>query len=241
VVIELPGGETLLYDAGRMGAPSPGADLISNFLWFRGIEYLDAVVVSHADSDHYNTLPELLERFPVGVVYVSPVMFRRASPALDRLSGAIAQTRVPLRLLIAGDRLRTEDDTCIEVLHPPRQGVPGSDNANSLVLVISHAGRRILLPGDLETPGLQQVMAELPLDCDVLMAPHHGSFHSAPREFTRWCTPQWVVISGGRNSESGHTLANFDGLGCQVFHTGYHGAVIAVVDRQHVEVGTWRD
>ena len=36
---------------------------------------IDGLVISHADIDHYNAVPGLLERFRVGSVYVSPVMF----------------------------------------------------------------------------------------------------------------------------------------------------------------------
>ena len=75
VVLELPDGRTVLYDAGRMAAPTACCRSVSGYLWSRGLTHIDAVVLSHADTDHYNALPDLLERFSVGAVYVSPVMF----------------------------------------------------------------------------------------------------------------------------------------------------------------------
>ena len=57
----------------------------------------------------------------------------------------------------AGQSLAAGNDTRLEVLHPPRKGVYGSDNANSIVLFIEHAGRRVLLTGDLESPGLDDI------------------------------------------------------------------------------------
>lgn len=76
--------------------------------------------------------------------------------------------------------MKAGDGCRIEVLHPPRRGVLGSDNANSIVLDIEYQGRRVLLTGDLETPGLDDLLAEAPLDTDVLLAPHHGSAFSDP-------------------------------------------------------------
>ena len=70
------------------------------------------------------------------------------------LRTAIDRRGVPLREVRAGDRLRGGDGCSLEVLHPPRRGILGSDNANSLVLSVEYRGRRILLPGDLESPGL---------------------------------------------------------------------------------------
>jgi beta-lactamase superfamily II metal-dependent hydrolase len=67
---------------------------------------------------------------------------------------------IPVRIVSAGDRLSSGDVT-MEVLHPPSSGPPGNENTRSLVLAIHHAGRTILLTGDLEGPGLQRVL-ELP-------------------------------------------------------------------------------
>ena len=86
----------------------------------------------------------------------------------------------------------------LDVLHPPRDGVIGSDNANSITLAVEYAGRRVSVAGrSWNRPGLEDVMAELPYDCDVLLAPHHGSRQSDPPGFAAWSTPEWVVISGG--------------------------------------------
>ncbi len=175
VFIEFPSGKTMLYDAGHMGDPSAGAREISEFLWDRGLTHLDAVVLSHPDIDHYNAVPELLEKFSVGAVYVSPIMFEQKNDAVNELRAAIDRHRVPRPEVRAGDRLQAGADCLVEVLHPPRHGILGSDNANSLVLAVEYRGRRIVLPGDLESPGLEDMLAEEPRQCEVLMAPHYGT------------------------------------------------------------------
>jgi competence protein ComEC len=240
-IVELPDGRVVLYDAGQLGAPLSGAEQIAAVLWRRGIHHLDAVIISHADVDHYNALPGLLERFSVGVVYVSPVMFEDDSArAVQALRAAIEVSGVPIRELSAGDVLKTGDDVRIEVLHPPRRGVLGSDNANSLVLVVEYAGRRVLLPGDLETPGLEDVMAEEPLDVDVCMAPHHGSARSSPAGFAAWCTPEVVVISGGSTHEAREATAAYEKANCRVLHTAVTGAVRVTLSPGGLAVRRWR-
>jgi competence protein ComEC len=180
VLIELPDGKALLYDGGSLGSSRFAVQPIAATLWSRGITHLDAIIISHADADHYNAVPGVLERFSADVVYVSPVMFRDSTPALEALRDAIRASGVPLRELHTTVRLDGGDNVELEVLHPPSQGVLGSDNSNSIVLRIGYRDRTILLPGDLETPGLEAVMAELPVDCDIVMAPHHGSLRSDP-------------------------------------------------------------
>jgi len=244
VVLELPSGETMLYDAGQFGAPSSGARSIAGFLWSRGITHLDAVVLSHADTDHYNALPELLERFSVGAIYVSPTMWQRRSPALGALQEAIGQAGVPLGEIRAGDRLPGGEDCVIEVLHPLGQSVSGRDNANSVVLDLQYLGHRILLPGDLESPGLEDLLAEEPTHCDVLLVPHHGSRQSNPPGLVAWSTPQWVIISGrgttaGGRGETAPIEAAYRARGGQVLHTADAGAVTVTIDATGVEVGSF--
>ena len=112
---------------------------------------------------------------------------------MTALAEAIDQAGVPVREIHSGDRLLGGRDCKIEVLHPPRRGLLGGDNVNSIVLAIEYSGRRILLPGDLEPPGLSDVLAEEPWDCDVLMAPHHGSRRSDPAGLAGWCSPEWAI------------------------------------------------
>ena len=240
VVMEMPDGRVVLYDAGRMGIPPAGGQLISSYLWHRGIAHIDALVISHADADHYNAVPELLQRFSVGTVFVSPAMFRNMSPGVEVLHTKIRDSGVRLRQLRAGDVLKFGPQTRLEVFHPLLPGVRGSDNANSLVVEVAHGRRRILLPGDLETPGLEQVIAEMPRDCDVLMAPHHGSLRSSPQEFSRWCTPEWVVISG--RHESGHRPSHEEvvwGTQGRVLHTQQDGAITVTTDGDDLQVVTF--
>jgi competence protein ComEC len=225
VVLELPDGQTLLYDAGRLGSPAAGARSVSSYLWSRGKTHLDAIVLSHADVDHYNAVPELLEKFSVGVIYATPVMLADEGPAMGRLRSAVDKAGVPLRETWAGDRLRVGGGCRLEILHPTRHGVLGSDNANSLVLLVEHEGRRILLTGDLETPGMNDVIAESALDCDVILAPHHGSQRSNPPGFAAWSTPEWVIISGSHTDKQGEAAAAYRISGARVLDTADVGAV----------------
>lgn len=232
VVLELPGGQTLLYDAGSLGSPESAANTVSGFLWSRGISHIDAIVVSHADVDHYNGLPGVLERFGVGVVYVSPLMFDPWAndgnlSAPNFLRQKILEADVPLREVWMNDRLRISDtEVTIEILHPPRFGVSGRDNANSILLAVEYAGYRILLPGDLESPGIEEVMADPPLAADILLAPHHGSRFSDPPGFAAWCTPKWVVMSGGPSIDyTSFASTSYRATGAKILHTARSGAL----------------
>jgi competence protein ComEC len=236
-MIELPSREVMLYDAGRMASPEAGTEAIAGALWSRGLMHIDAVVLSHADSDHYNALPGLLERFSVGVVYVSPVMFEKEGAGLTALKESIEQAGVQVRELHAGDRLHGGDGCDLTVLHPPPRGILGTSNANSIVLTLEYQDRRILLTGDLEPPGLTDVVAEEPMPCDVLQAPHHGSRQSDPPKMAAWSTPHWLVISSGRKLVNpSSTIAVYRAVGAKPLQTCRSGAIRVHVDRAGIQI-----
>jgi competence protein ComEC len=62
-------------------------------------------------------------------------------------------------------------------------------------------------------------------ECDVLLAPHHGSHHSDPRSVAEWCTPDWVVISRGTPLSPDDGPHRFQAVGAQVLTTDKVGAV----------------
>jgi competence protein ComEC len=238
--LELPGGKALLYDAGRMGSPVAAVRAISATLWSQGRTHLDAIVISHADADHFNAIPEILERFSVGTVYVSPIMHRDKSEPVEILFAAIEQAGVPIRPLARGDRIAVGDAT-LTVLHPTPAGVEetyhGSlDNANSIVMLAEQAERKILLTGDLESAGLETLLALDPIDCDVILAPHHGSRNSRPAAFARWSRPEWTIISSGLEDPPVAVREAYGGPGRELIHTGSAGAVVVLLSGDRLQI-----
>ena len=94
-VIELPDGRTILYDTGQFSSPSACARTVADCLWSHGIMHLNAVVISHADADHYNGLPQLMEMISVDTVYVSPQMFDAPGNSLRALEDSIRARGIP--------------------------------------------------------------------------------------------------------------------------------------------------
>jgi competence protein ComEC len=250
VVMELPDGRTLLYDAGRMGSPHPAARAVAGYLWSRGRTHIDAVILSHADADHYNAIPTLLKQFSVGAIYMSPQMLADESPGVVALRQAILSAGVPLREIHSGQRLNggtgPHGPVQIEVFHPPRRGLitidpDASDNAHSIVLAVEYAGRRLLLPGDLESPGIDDLMAEEPWDTDVLLAPHHGSPRSDPPGFAAWCRPEWTIVSGGEEEagEAESIRAAYRRTGRSLLNTARDGAVQLILNPSDIHMATF--
>lgn len=229
ILVELPGGRTLLYDAGQLHDAGRTERIIENGAWELGIGRLDAVVLSHADVDHFNAVPGLMDKLPVAGVYVSPSLLDTRQPAVVALCDAIISSGIPLHSLGTDDQLLLDDDVDIRVLVPAGDVQGGSDNANSLVLSIEYRERVILLTGDLEGEGLLALFATPSRDVDVLSSPHHGSLAANTSDLAAWCRPQWVIASGGRKSPT-TALREIYGPGTDVLSTWTSGAVTVTID-----------
>lgn len=241
VLVEWPDGRTLLYDGGRLGRPVQGARSIASVLWSRGVSRIDALVISHADADHFNAIPELLERFSVGTLYVSPGMFQRSEGAVLALREAVRRRGLVCRELKSGERIWGDDHGGVDVLHPPNDWEGKTDNASSVVLSIERGGRRLLLPGDLEGAGMKSLLERAGGRWDVAMAPHHGSTREPSEAFLAWSQPDWVVVSGTISRLHGNARP-LDPSPARLLHTALDGMVQFDFRRSRVEVRThWKN
>jgi competence protein ComEC len=199
VLIELPGGGTLLYDAGQLQDGTRAQQIVQSALWNAGKNRIDALVMSHADVDHFNAVSGLARTVPVGAAFVHPSFLDFRQENVREVCETLSAEQIPIRLVWSDDRLQLDPSTTLRILHPPVGARDSLDNANSVVLVIEYAGRSILLTGDLEQNGLQALLNRPRKPVDVLLAPHHGSAKANPRALADWAAPAWVVVSGGRS------------------------------------------
>jgi competence protein ComEC len=236
-VIETPDGRTLLYDAGAVTGPDVTRRIIAPYLWSRGIHRIDEVFLSHADLDHFNGLPALLERFKVDRITCTPSFADKKIPGVPLTLQEIAKRRIPLRIASAGDRF-SFGDVELKVLHPPAVGPQGVENVRSLVLLVRHAEHSILLTGDLEKVGLQQLLASAAPHIDVLMAPHHGSRFANTADLAGWACPRFVVSCQEPPKGSSRTPNPYLARGAQYLPTWSEGAVFVRCSRQVLCVET---
>lgn len=229
ILIELPNRQTILYDAGSLEDGNRARQIVESALLSRGLTHLDALVISHADVDHFNAVPGLLENFSVGAVYVSPAFLDFRQPSVRQLCEATFSAGVPLRLIWGEDRLRCDKEVRVEILLPPAKKLSIDDNANSIVLSVRYAGRGLLLTGDLEKAGQQALLRLPPKPHDILLAPHHGSMKANPPDVARWVAPRWVVVSGGGDISPTKLQQNY-GAGAEILTTGRQGAVTVEIN-----------
>jgi competence protein ComEC len=156
-------------------ARSIGEAVVSEYLWWRGLDHVDYILATHADADHIDGLQDIARNFKVRAAFVA------RAPARDseyiKFAASMQRYGVPVRLVWRGHVLRFGDVNA-EVLWPPPaldQESPSRNN-DSIVLRVRYGQRVFLLTGDLEKEGEASILdSRDELACDVLKVGHHGS------------------------------------------------------------------
>lgn len=240
VLVQLPDKRTVIYDAGCLGSARYGMVNISDVLWDENVNHIDALIISHADVDHFNSAVELCQRFSVGVIYLSPMMLESESDAVSLLLQEVEKAGIEVRKIYGGKRLKLEtSEVEVFAIAPEPNGNGGNDNSNSVVLLIEAYSHRVLLPGDLEDEGLRLLLESPSVDCDLVMAPHHGSLNSHPGKFARWAQPEEVVISSSIRRVKQEAVKAFQDAGSRVWLTGRDGAIRCIMSPEGMRVSKW--
>lgn len=240
VLVETPNGKTLLYDAGQLQDAGRAEQIVEAALWERGRTSIDALVMSHADVDHFNAVPGLAEEGLLRTVLLHPTFLDFDQVPVQTVCDRCAAQGVPIRFLWRGDRVRLDPEVEIEVLHPDVTARHNTDNANSLTLRIRYAGRSVLLTGDLEGTGLGALLTRPREPVDALLAPHHGSQGANTPELAAWTAPAVVVASTGYEGVE-HRLKPLYGDSTLIRSTRERGAVtIRITPEGELECDTFR-
>lgn len=244
IVLELPNGQVVLYDAGASGSYDPGATAILPFLRHRGIRCIDAVILSHPNLDHFSGLPTVVEHVRTGPVYMTPYFEPLSTPGKPShaLLEYLRTRNHPMQIVDAHSQPLAFGDTTLEILWPPPDLGDGIDNnETSIVMRVTYAGCSILLTGDIETLGQGRLIADADPRADVLLLPHHGSLRHNSFAFVEAVDPELLISSTFvRRTEQGAALDHIVGRR-RHFNTADHAAVTVTVDHQGIEVQTQRE
>jgi len=200
IFIESPTGVQTLVDSGRnasvlreLGKVMPFQD-----------RSIDVLVATHPDADHIGGFPAVLENYDVDTyidtgAIADTGVFREVHKAVEEEGSTEILAR-------RGMVLDMGAGVTLTILFPDRDVSHSESNEGSIVAKLEYGDTTFILTGD-SPQKIERYLVSLDgdyLDVDILKPGHHGSKTSSSDEFIKMTSPEYSVISAGKDNRYGH-------------------------------------
>lgn len=200
IFIQTPSKVQILIDGGIDGRVLEELDRQTPFL----DRTIDIVIATHPDLDHIGGLVDVLKKYDVDLFLKSGNI--GTNDAWNSLEKIIQEKEIKTEIATRGDEYNFNDGVVLRILFPYANVSHTESNEASLVVQLVYNKQSFLFTADapVETEFILVGADGDALRSNVLKLGHHGSDTSTAEYFLRTVSPQFAVISAGKNNRYGH-------------------------------------
>ncbi|KKQ28251.1 MAG: Metallo-beta-lactamase domain protein [Candidatus Magasanikbacteria bacterium GW2011_GWC2_37_14] len=237
-LIKFPNNEKMLVDCSIDSRILSALGRVMSF----SEKTIDYLVITHPDSDHYGGCIDVLNRYNIkNIVYNG--LQKSTDPFWQEFWQKI-QTSGAKYLEINKPEVWEISSSTIEWLYPDKElnqinsVLRKKDNNTSLIFKLNYASKSVLFVGDAENELEQYLLNnyQAKLTSNILKVGHHGSAGSSGILFLEAVSPEFAVISVGKDNTFGHpslrVLKKLERLKSKIFRTDLNGDIECKIGRE---------
>ena len=225
-LVELPGGVQILID----GGPDKSVLLELAKALPANDRYLDLLIMTHPQTDHFAGFFDVVERYKVGAFIATGR--EGETETWEKFRRLLEEKQIPVILAQAGDNIIYKNSR-FEVLSPDSEMLRDKEiNESSIILKLESERVKALFTGDAGFKAENRLLSVSETDnlnIDILKAGHHGSRFATGAGFLAAATPLISVIEVGQKNRYGHpteaALNRLKAIGSAIYRTDQNGTV----------------
>lgn len=212
---------SVMIDCGGDNGEDNG-EQVARKLLMAGDDYLDALVITHYDTDHVCGATQLMRRIRVGSLYLPEIPCENGKR--EELIQTAQEEGIGIVFVSEDMKIQFADIT-VELFAPDM-----ADDKNAVIsALMSLQNYDILVTGDMDSDCEQRLLVqhEIP-KLELLIAGHHGSKYSTSSQLLSQTCPDAVFISVGKNSYGHPTqevLDRISAIGSALYRTDLDGDI----------------
>ncbi len=194
-VLRTAAGETVIFDGGTQQR-----ELVSCLAWY-GVNHVEAIILSHGDTDHISGISQVVETIPVQYLFMEKGQAERETVE-ELLMMCKNRNTVLAPIAETGTLQLAENQIVLQVYGDSAAGT----NGRELTAVVKNASVIAAFPGDLAIAEVREFVEDQK-KITVWTVPHHGSRNSADeRLYQQLCQKgvKQAIISAGIDNHYGH-------------------------------------
>ncbi len=236
-LVVLPGNVKILIDGG------PNNKILENLskIFSPTDRYIDLVILSHPQTDHFNGLIDVFKRYKVGAFIFNGE--KGVALSWQELAKSIKENKSSIVVLKEGDKIKYQKNILI-FLSPGEKDLKSNDpNETALVSLLENNSSqervKILFTGDISFKTEKNILDKYNIKASILKISHHGSKYSTSEEFLKAVNPKISVIEVGKNSYGHPTkevLSRLASVESKIFRTDKDGLIKIEVDGENIKI-----
>ena len=228
-------GKTVLIDSGTPESRT----VLTGYLKEQGVKKIDYFVLTHPHADHIGGAAAVLDAFDVVNVIMTDAptttsTYKKVLQKIDEKDCGV--------IFAEAGKEYSLGEAKITILGPVSDYSDDLNNT-SIVLRLTYGRTAFMFTGDAEKKDEQDMLTKFPASyfrADVLKLGHHGSSNSTSDGWFFAVSPEYAVISCGRNNDYGHPHREILSLlkknGTTYFRTDTDGSIVMSSDGESVKI-----
>lgn len=205
-------------------------------------KYIDLVLISHPQLDHYGGMRYVLDSYDIGAVLTNGREPQVISAEWANMAQKLSKKNIPMITLAKGDSITLGEDG-VKILSPDKALLLGKDENEATLVARAIVGEvSALFTGDIgKKTEAKLSLRGNELRSDILKVAHHGSKYSVSAQFLDAVSPILAIIEVGKNSyghPSREALNSFSERDIPVLRTDLFGTISAFFGAGELKVST---